>query len=317
MKNKSVLITLFFLITSITFANVRAPYHADGAYSGHPEISPVSQIFLAGENLSISFPRITVDKFAPYSEQAMVDVQPEYLVINRSNTPIILPVAFLGVQMHKFSARLNGKPLEIKTEQNKTLSRDFFKKIVTQRFNWNNDAHYNFISFLKFHVEKKTGIPKNQQKLSDILKILEDDNVVKRLFHHYIYPLATISFRLELKPGLNSLKIRYNQRMNYNERGTRYGSFIVERAVFTFDYLLYPALSWKTTQDFKLKIAVILPDIKEERIFKDRYYALKYDSSVNLAAVYQPSERNVVLTGEFPNFPQEIFAMVLKKGVRR
>jgi hypothetical protein len=325
MIKKIFALLILILISTALFSNMRAPYRLEGYYSSHPLVAEINtNLILKGEELNIIFPKIILDKYSPHSEKSLSDVSATYFINNKSDKTISLPVSFMGVNVKNFYVKLNDQILEIKQEENKKLDVEFYKKFITQRFKWNNNGHINFINHLKYVVSTQTNTPHSDVTLEQILKIIDklsdhDNEIVKRFIERYSNKLNVISFTLNLKSGENKLAVSYKQGLNFEERDSRYGSASLIKAIFNFDYLLYPALTWKAADDFKLKINVILPDIKEERafIYKDRFYALKWESNISFTQNYNKEAKTVYLKSEFNKFPEDILSIVLRKGEQR
>jgi hypothetical protein len=121
----------------------------------------------------------------------------------------------------------------------------------------------------------------------------------------------TAGLDLKLRPGRNSLSIRYRQRPYVAEFRYGYTAAWPARGFTGFDYLLYPALSWDADKDFRFSVSVEIPYYQGKFLFFRRWDEPQTKSNVDLRAEKAGPPHVRILRGEFDRMPAEIMTVLV------
>ncbi len=164
------------------------------------------------------------------------------------------------------------------------------------------------------------GLPKPETQLMNKEDRAEALNKLKPLRGQwsrdddFLPQVAT--YRVTLKPGLNTMKFKYKQRALFYENNTRYGKPETLPSTFGLDYLLYPAKSWQVSKDFKLAVRVVIPDMLDDGWFVDDYYEPLLSANYTFEPVYDETSRVTTFSGTFSEL-RDVLSLRFKWGESR
>ena len=278
-------------------SNMRAPYYIDNSFSGQIKRKEIARnIELQQEKMQIILPRFHVNSIKPYSMSNYVSFDVTYVLYNKSKSTMRVPIEFLALNIHKPVVKINGEKVNYKLVENKKNLIEFYKKLKKHRLNWKPKIY-------KYYKSRVEGLKYQDYDRKFVPKELQFD---------------AFGFTVELKPGVNKLNVYLNYKSTFIDEGTpNYNTFNSSRAVFGFDYLFYPALSWKKSSDFKLNIEVELPDFIKRGNIGDDYFEAQYNSNLKFSAEYDNRNHKTILKAEYDDFPADIFTLLFNKGKER
>lgn len=302
---------------SVSFANVRAPYYRDNHFSGSARTaSNPPGLVLAHESMKILFPNL-VER--GYTGTACFEIV--YVLSNLTSGTVELPVDFLGINVELPKAYFNGEALAVARTIDNELAKECAVKLSEHRSSWNTNIYRHYLDRVRYVFEYRNVngyLDPNPNWLPELRSMRADDPRLHRMFFEGFAGGVTNEFcdyamTLRLRPGRNVLSIDYRQEMFLNENNAGYAFRLIGSTV-GFDYLLYPALTWKLSPGFTFDVNVDVPDFVRQGTLFRRYYRPRILSSLPLTDTYDQAAHTHHFTGNYTNYPAQIFTFLAEAG---
>lgn len=284
-----VVVSFMFLLPLVAVparANIRAPYFLDGTFTehirgAHPDVVLLRERFVA------RLPRLVVGDRDPRLE---APIALEYDVENTSAAPVVLPVRFLALGADDARICLNGVEVAHERVEDDDERRAALARIEKHRCAW----QANEVSGRGFPPCPKV------------------DDLERAFDRRGRAPLDSLRFTVELAPGRNTIAISYRQQLRVSEGAYGYFSgFGARGAELGFEYLLYPAKSWRRADNFRFDVRVEVPDVKAPGLFWDSYIVPEIRTNLPLKVEHMPHPA-ATATASLSDFPAEVFAVVVR-----
>jgi hypothetical protein len=276
-------------------ANLRAPRRADGYLSGGLRVAlPAGTVRLARESMRIVFPAF--DSGTPFRE-ATILVELVYDFENTADRELDLTAQFVAVDIRDLDARLNGAGVPSVLSPDNAEEAECLSRLATHRGTFLEPLYRPFLQALKPEASPAA-------RFSAIFGHLPMGDGSAPEF-------KTAGLDLKLRPGRNSLSIRYHQRPYVAEFRYGYTAAWPARGFTGFDYLLYPARSWEADKDFRFSVSVEIPYYRGRFLVFPRWDEPLAKSNVELRAEKAVSPHVRILRGEFDRLPAEILTVLV------
>ena len=126
-----------------------------------------------------------------------------------------------------------------------------------------------------------------------------------------IHAIKTLENRNQYRNGgKNTLTIKYRQGMYVDGRTAYIGGPVF---VCGFEYLLYPAFTWKMNPDFELFISVALPDFQKKGWLWDSRIAPITESNITFHKTYNPETRRTTYETRSKSIPAPVLAFIVRR----
>jgi hypothetical protein len=237
-------------------ANLRAPRKVDGTFSGHLKAGPpASRLRLVGERLEASLPRMSLSDTDPKSP---VWLRIVYEIENPGSAPARIPLRFLAVDIRDLRVEIDGREVKAAVRAAPEEKAECLTAMARHRRKFLPDFYKGFLDRLGL-LASEGGETPWFKAFSRTLEEWEEGDP------------AAADFEAVLPPGRSRLVVSYAQRLFIDERGHGYFAVWPKKGVTGFDYLLYPAKSWTAAPDFKLEVAVEVPEAAGKKLFFNVY----------------------------------------------
>jgi hypothetical protein len=279
-------------------ANMRGPETSQGGYSGSLALRVAADVRFHDEQLDIS---IDADSKDLVPRNAQVDAV--YHLENRAQDALDVPVQFLGLSIEHAKISLNDRDIDFDLHTDQGQQRDVLRRLVEHRCA-RAAAGGTFGQPLDDLLGQIGG---SCDELSALRKRIERVELHSLRMYD---KLDTVRFTLHLVPGMNEVRVRYEQPLFVREGEYGYFSsgFGRRGAVFGLDYLLYPARSWSLDPAFHLDVGVRLWHQKTRRLWRDRYVPQRWESNLPLVDQREPRPHFYELRGKFSTLPADILS---------
>jgi hypothetical protein len=296
---RNLLSVVLVSLSGAALANMRGPETSQGGYSGSLASRVASDVRFHDEQLDISIDAASQDVVPRY---ARVDAL--YHLENRAHDALDVPVQFLGLAIEHAKISLNGRDVDFDLHTDQGQQRDVLRRLVEHRCA-RAAAGGTFEQPLEDLLRQIGG---SCDDLSGVRKRIERVELHSLLMHD---KLETVQFTLHLVPGMNEVRVSYEQPLFVREGEYGYFSsgFGRRGAVFGLDYLLYPARSWSLDPAFHLDVGVRLWHQKTRRLWRDRYVPQRWESNLSLVDHNEAHASPFYeLRGKFSALPADIFS---------
>ncbi len=264
-------------------ANLRAPYRVDGGFGAHLDAKPAHpDLVLMHETFAASLPAFTVGEQPP--THALLDV--EYTIDNRSSAPVTLPVRFLAVGAQGARIEVNGAV-----------------------------APHHEARDPEEHAAAVAVIARSRCRG---IEGCEPDRIRAALEHELERGAArfdSLAFDATLAPGANVIRVRYAQALTLHEGAYGYfmrGTFGTRGARYGFDYLLFPAQSWRRAEGFWLDVRVDVADtIDRGWLGTALVPPASIDATLPLTVTRAPHP-STTLRARLDGFPVDVFTLTVR-----
>jgi hypothetical protein len=312
MKRITAYFIILFFVCGHAFANVSRIY-TDHSFSGNIKpIKPAGQLKLFREDIKVIFPIIGADNA---SLEKKIDMHISYIIENRSDSAMEIPLQFLGIDVSNPLILLNEKSLTYGLVKDLQTEREFLGRITEHRHQWNKPQYEQYFMYLDYVNSGKKTIRSASLIHMTLPEFIKTAQSVENLSD--IFPgmgkLNIIHFNVKLLPGKNNLTIKYGQGM-YVEGRTSYVGGPVFRC--GFEYLLYPAFTWEMHPDFELSVSVSLPDFIKNGWLWDSRVTPIYESNLTFYKTYNPETHTTTYRSLNRSFPSSVFAFIVRKDVK-
>ncbi len=213
---------------------------------------------------------------------------------------------------------MNGAVLQVTAKQNPAFAKEFIVKISEHRLVWNTANYRHYLDRAQYvfqYLDDQGYWDPNTNWLAELKKMVPGDARLHELFFENYAQWRTndfsdYGFSMTLRPGLNELRVKYSQVLAINERTSGYGPVRVLNSVIGFDYLLYPALSWKLADGFLFEVEVSVPDFRKRGLFFTRYFQPKITTNLEFEDFYDARSRIHRYRGEYRGYPADVFTFL-------
>lgn len=309
MKKIIMLHIIFFVLCGHAFANV-SRLHKDHHFSGNINALKTSdRLKLCREDIKVTFPVIELDN---ESLQKKIDVNISYVIENQSKAAIDIPLQFLGISVSDPLILLNGKSLSFGFVRDSKAEQEFLVRITGHRYQWNKQRYEQYFMYLDYiNSGKKMSRSASLIQLTfpEFIKIVQSVESLSDVFPE-TGPFNIVRFNAKLMPGKNTLTIKYRQGMYVDGRTAYIGGPVF---VCGFEYLLYPAFTWKMNPDFELFISVALPDFQKKGWLWDSRIAPITESNITFHKTYNPETRRTTYETRSKSFPAPVLAFIVRR----
>ncbi len=279
-------------------ANMRAPYALDGTFTehvrgAHPDAVLMRERFVAHMPALVN---------GVHGQDFYARVEVEYDIDNVSTVPLTIPVRFLAIGAKDATVRVNREVVPVTRVADEDERRAARLRVAQHRCAWSEHDIKGL--FIRNCDATKASDPAVDAKGVDeryAESIRYGDESTR---------LDSFAFDVVLEPGANAIRVEYAQRVRFREGAHGYFSGLgVRGAQYGFEYLLYPAESWRRAEGFTFDVVVEVPDVRERGLFCDSFVEPTVDTNLPLATARQ--EHASTLTGRLRVFPAEVFAVVV------
>ena len=295
---------MFGLTGPTAWANLRAPRRADGYLSGGLRIIlPPGAVRLAREDMRIVFPAF--NSGTPFRDAA-VSFEIVYEFENATEKILRFPVRFVAVDIRGLEARLNAAEIIPVLGADAAEESECLSRLADHRRAFLEPLYRPFLQTLKPDAPAEA-------KFASIFGPFPVGDGTKPEFR-------TAGLTIALRPGRNTLVLRYRQRPFVAEYGHGYTAAWPARGFTGFDYLLYPAMSWEAGRDFRFSLNVEIPYYEGKFIFFPRWEEPRTKSNVDLREVKSVRPHVRLLSAEFDRWPAAVLTVLVwfdKKALSR
>jgi len=303
------LVILLALFSPVS-ANVSRIYK-DHFFSGNINlVKKADCLKLIREDMKAVFPLMELDNA---SLEKKVDMHISYIIENRSDSTIEIPLQFLGIDVYGPQILINDKLLSYSLGIDKEAERNFLVKITEHRYKWNRAQYEQYFMLLDYiNSGKKTtrSISLIQMTLPEFIRTARGVENLNDLFPG-IGKFSNILFNVRLLPGKNNLTIKYQQGMYVDGRTSYSGGPVF---VCGFEYLLYPAFTWEIHPDFELFVSVTLQDFFKKGWFWNSRITPVCESNLTFNKTYDSESRVTTFYARSRGFPAPVLAFIVKSN---
>lgn len=299
---------IFFILFGHAYANV-SRIHKDHHFSGNiKQVKTSDHLKLYREDIRVAFPMIELDSA---SLQKKIDVDVNYIIENQTRTAIEIPLQFLGISVSDAIVLLNGKSISFGFVKDHKAEQEFLARITEHRHQWNKRRYEQYFIHLDYiNSGKKMSRSSSliHMTVPEFIRVAQNSENLSEIFPG-AGKLNVIRFYVRLLPGKNKLTIQYKQGL-FVEGHT---SYVGDPAfVCGFEYLLYPAFTWKMNPDFELFISVALPDFQKKGWLWDSRITPITESNLTFHKTYIPETRLTTYDMRSKSFPAPVLAFIVR-----
>lgn len=298
---------IFFILCGQAFANV-SRLHKDHNFSGSIKALKTSdRLKLCREDIKVAFPMMELDNA---SLEKKIDMNINYIIENQSNAAIEIPLQFLGMDVSDPLILLNEKSLSFGFVKDRKTEQEFLGRITEHRHQWNKQRYEQYFIHLDYiNSGKKMTRSASLIHLTfpEFIKVAQSIENLSDVFPG-AGKLNIIRFNVRLLPGKNKLTIQYKQGLYVDGRTAYVGGPVF---VCGFEYLLYPAFTWKMNPDFELFISVALPDFQKKGWLWDSRITPIAESNLTFQKTYNSETRVTTYGMRSKSFPAPVLAFIV------
>lgn len=276
-------------------ANMRAPYARDGSFSEHVRGAHPDALLMR-ERFVARLPSFTTGGF-DHDMDARIEV--EYDIDNTSTQTLRLPVRFLAVGADDAIVRVNGAPVAVTRVADVDERRAARLRIARHRCAW--QAHdIEGMFFRGCSGDEAVDAVEADRRYED-----------KRAYAEERFD--SLAFDVELVPGANTVRVEYRQHLRFREGPHGYFTGIgVRGAQYGFEYLLYPAESWRRHDDFTFDVHVDVPHVRQRGLFSDTHLVPSLRTNLPLEIRRQPHPGTTATARLRDFFSADVLAVVVE-----
>lgn len=277
-------------------ANMRAPLAADGSFSEHVRGAHPNAVLLR-ERFVARMPSLTVGGFV-HDLHARIDV--EYDIDNTSGSVLRLPVRFLAVGADQATIRVNDASVVIDRVVDDDERRAARQRIARHRCAWSEGDITGAL------LRRCSG------DLDEHAQILDRPHAERARSGDGEERFDSLAFDVELRPGANTVRVTYRQALRFREGPHGYFTGLgVRGAHYGFEYLLYPAETWRRADDFTFDVRIDVPHVCQRGLFSNTYLVPALRSNLPLEIRRQPHP-GTTASARLSGFSAEVLAVVVE-----
>ncbi len=273
-----------FLLTAAApaAANLRAPFFVDGKFGAHIDAEHAHPALeLVRESFEASLPMFSVGDAPPAHARLIV----LYDIVNSSSAPITLPVRFLALGARDVRIEVNQRLVE--------------HHEVVDRAEW--AAAADIIAAARCKGVEGCEPARVRQALDHWLERDQGS-------------FDSIAFDAVFAPGRSTIRVAYAQALTIHEGSYGYfmrGTFGTRGARYGFDYLLFPATTWKVADDFRFDVQVEVPDTMDRGWLSTSFVPPETIQSTLPLTQTRAPHPSTTLRAQLVGFPVEVFTLTV------
>ncbi|HOQ40583.1 MAG TPA: hypothetical protein PK178_00440 [Smithellaceae bacterium] len=297
---------IFFILCGHAYANV-SRIHKDHHFSGNiKQVKTSDHLKLYREDIRVVFPMIELDSV---SLQKKIDMDVNYIIENQSTSAIEIPLQFLGISVSDAIVLLNEKSILLGFVEDNKAEQEFLARITEHRHQWNKRRYEQYfidLDYIKSGKKMSRSLSLIHMTAPEFIRVARNIENLSEVFPG-AGKLNVIRFHVRLLPGKNKLTIRYKQGLFVDGHTSYIGG---PAFVCGFEYLLYPAFTWKMNPDFELFVSVTLPDYLKKGWLWDSRITPLAESNLTLKKMYNSQARVTTYSMRSKSFPAPVLAFI-------
>ena len=263
-------------------ANLRAPYRVDGKFGAHIDAEHAHpELVLVHERFDARLPTLSVGDAPPTHAGLSIT----YTIDNVAGALITLPVRFLAIGASDARVEVNGAPVAHQEVRDPTERAAALAALAASR------------------CRSVEGCEPERVRASLEHELNRDTSDVD-----------SIAFEVAFVPGPNTIRVRYAQALTVREGAYGYfmrGTFGTLGASYGFDYLLFPAQTWRHSERFRFDVTVDVPDVIDRGWWSTSFLPpVSIESTLPLATSRAPHP-STTLRGQLTGFPVDVFTLTV------
>jgi hypothetical protein len=281
-------------------ANMRPPHINESGFSGHLRAAGAAPI-LVDENMDIGF---DTDE----NHLARTAVFTITYTIEQPGPATDLPLEFLGIAIVRPAIEVNGQDVDYDMRTDRRAQRDLLSRLVAQRCGYRPGV--GRIDDLRADLLERLAPrgPRVACEQPEQLRAAVEKADLRNL--HVYDKLDTVAFVAHLQPGRNRIMVAYRQPTFVAEGPYKTSAFGVHEAALGFDYLLYPAKSWKIDPHFRLQVAITPPWPRVPATFGSKEVPPLWRCNLPLTEATSQEIHHTYLKGIYQGIPADLLTFV-------